>query len=43
MVFFDNLEEWNGVGGGGELHEGGCICLFMADSHCCMEEANAIL
>ena len=28
----DNLEEWNGLGGGREVQEGGGICIAMADS-----------
>ena len=32
QVLCDNLEEWDGVGGGTEVQEGGDICIFMADS-----------
>ena len=28
----DNLEGWDGVGGGREAQEGGAICLPVADS-----------
>ena len=28
----DDLEGWGGVGGGGEILEGGDICIPMADS-----------
>ena len=27
----DNLEEWDGVGGGKEVEEGGDICIPMTD------------
>ena len=30
-------------GGRGEVQEGGDICVLVADSHCCMPEANTIL
>ena len=36
----DNLEGWDGVGGGGKGQEGGDICIFTADSCCCMAETN---
>ena len=39
----DNLEGWDGVGGGRESQEGGDICIPMADSCRCMEEANTTL
>ena len=29
----DNLEGWDGVGGGREVQEEGGICIFMADSY----------
>ena len=32
LVLCDNLEGWDGVGGGRELPEGGDICLPTADS-----------
>ena len=32
-VLCDNLEGWNGVGGGSKVQEGGDICQPMADSH----------
>jgi len=31
-VFCDNLEGQQGMGGGREVHEGGDICIPMADS-----------
>ena len=43
MVLCDNLEGWDGVGGGREVQEGGDICILKADSCCCMAEANTIL
>ena len=39
-VFCDNLEGWDGVGGGRDVQEGGDICILMADSYCCMAETN---
>ena len=30
-MFCDNLEEWDGVGGGKEVEEGGDICIPMTD------------
>ena len=32
VVLGDNLEGWDGVGGGKEVQEGGDICIAMADS-----------
>ena len=32
----DELEGWDGGRGGREVQEGGDMCIFMADSHCCM-------
>ena len=32
LMFCDNLEGWDGVGGGREAQEGGDICVPMADS-----------
>ena len=32
MLCKDNLEGWGGVGGGGEVHEGGDMSVPMADS-----------
>ena len=43
MVLCDNLEGWDGVGGGREVQEGGDICILKADSCCCMAGANTIL
>ena len=31
-VLCDNLEGWDGVGGGKEVQEGGDVCIAMADS-----------
>ena len=39
-VFHDNLEGWDGMGGGREVPEGGDICLPMNDSCWCMAEIN---
>ena len=40
----DNLEGWDrGEGGGREVQEGGDIGILVADSHCCMAEANTTL
>ena len=40
----DNLEEWDGKGGGqGAVKEGGDLCILMADLHCCMAEVNPVL
>ena len=33
LVLCDNLEGWNGEGGGKEAQEGGDMCIPMADSH----------
>lgn len=33
LMLCDNLEGWDGVGGGGEAPEGGDTCIPMADSH----------
>ena len=38
----DNTEGWGGVGGSGEVQEGGDICILMDNSHCRMAEANTI-
>ena len=43
LVLCDNLEGWDGVGGGREVQEGGGIYILMADSHCCMAETNTTL
>ena len=32
LVLCDNVEGWDGVGGGREVQEGGDICIPMADS-----------
>ena len=38
----DDLEGWDGGGVEGGSR-GRDICIFMADSHCCMEESNTTL
>ena len=38
----ENLERV-GCRGGWEAQEGGDMCIFIADSHCCMAVANTIL
>ena len=32
-VLCDNLEGWDGVGGGREAQKGGDICIHVADTH----------
>ena len=39
----DNLEGWDGVGGGREAQEGGDVCIPMADSCWCVAENNTTL
>ena len=39
----DNLEGWDGEGGGREVQEGGHMCTPMADSRWCMAEPAHIL
>ena len=39
----DNLEGWDGEGGGREFQEGGDIGIPMADSCWCLAETNTIL
>ena len=36
-------QRWAWGGGGEEVEEGGGTRVVMADSHCCMAEANTIL
>ena len=43
LVLCDNLEGWDGVGGGKESLEGGDICIYLADSCCCLAETNTML
>ena len=43
MRLCDNLEVWDGVGGGREAQEGGDICILIADTCRCMAETNTIL
>ena len=42
LVLSDNTEGWGGVGGSGEVQEGGDICILMDNSHCRMAEANTL-
>ena len=42
-VLCDNLEGWDGEGGGREVQEGRDICIPMADSCRCMAETITIL
>ena len=42
MVLCDGLEGGVGIGGGGKVKEGEDICIHMANSCCCMAEANTI-
>ena len=39
----DNLEGWDGAGGGKKVQEGGDICIPMADSCSCVAETNTAL
>ena len=39
----DNLEEWDGIGGGRDVQVGGDINILMADSYFCMAETNTTL
>ena len=39
-VVWDNLEGWDGVGGGREVQERGDICRLMTYSQCCMAETT---
>ena len=43
LVFCDDLEGWDGGGGGREVQEGGDVRDLVADSPRCMAEANTIL
>jgi hypothetical protein len=43
LVFCDDLEGWDGVGGGREVQEGGDVRDLVADLQSCMAEANTIL
>ena len=36
----DNLEGWDGARGGRKVRDGGDMCILIADSCCCMAEAN---
>ena len=42
-MFCDDLEGWDGVGGGREVQEGGDVRDLVADLQRCMAEANTIL
>ena len=39
----DDLDGWDGVGGGREVQEGGDICIHIADSFHCTAESNITL
>ena len=41
-MLYATLEGWDGVESEREVQEGGNICILMADSHCCMAEANPL-
>ena len=38
-----DLEGWGGGGGGREAHEGGDLCMHVADSLCRIAETKTIL
>ena len=38
----NNLEEWERVGGGKEVQDGGNICTLVANSYRCMAEIKSI-
>ena len=42
-VLCDNLEGWEGEGGGRGVQEGGDLCIPSADSCCCMARTITIL
>ena len=43
-VLCDNQEGWDGAGMAGRVkREGTHVCILMAESHCCMAEADTIL
>ena len=42
-VLCDNLEGWDGVGGGMEVQEGGDMCIPVVGSCWCMAETNTTL
>ena len=42
-VLCDNLEGWDGVGGGREVREGGDMCIPMADSCWYMAETDTVI
>ena len=43
MVLCDDLEGWDGLGGGREIQEGGNIHIRMTDSFCHVAETNMTL
>ena len=43
LGLFDNLEGWDVLGGGREVHEGGGTFVLMADACWCMAETNNIV
>ena len=42
-VLCDNLDGWDGIGGGREFQEGEDMYIPMIDSCCCMAESNTTL
>ena len=40
VVPCDNLEGWDGVGGGREVQKGRGLCILRVDSHYCMAETK---
>ena len=42
-VLCDDLDGWDGGGGGREVQEGGDICIHIADSLHCTAETNTTL
>ena len=42
-VLCGNLEGWDGVGVGRDIHKGGDVCIPMADSCQCTAETNTTL
>ena len=43
QVLYDNLERWEGLGGGREIQEGEDICIPIAGSCQCVAETYRIL
>ena len=42
-MLYDDVEVWDGMGGGREVQEGGDICVPMIDSCGCVAETNPVL